>query len=88
MEIFIGGLPAVVVILALVEWFKKINVPTVALPYVSMFIGLLFGIGYQWSLAPLITFTDWFNAVFFGIAYGLIASGLYDVAKSVVKKIE
>ena len=85
MEVFVAGLPLVAVILALVEWFKKINIPSGALPYVSMAVGIAIGIAFQWSQAPLANFADWFNAVIFGLAYGLMASGLYDVGKSISK---
>ena len=85
MEVFVAGLPLVAVVLALVEWFKKINIPSGALPFVSMAVGILVGIAYQWSLAPLASFSEWFNAVIFGLAYGLMASGLYDVGKSISK---
>jgi len=85
MEVFVAGLPLVAVILALVEWFKKVNIPSAALPYVSMAVGIAIGIAFQWSQAPLANFAEWFNAVIFGLAYGLMASGLYDVGKSITE---
>jgi len=85
MEVFVAGLPLIAVILALVEWFKKINIPSAALPYVSMAVGIAIGIAFQWSQAPLANFADWFSAIIFGLAYGLMASGIYDVGKSITK---
>lgn len=85
MDVFVAGLPLIAVVLALVEWFKKINIPSVALPYVSMAVGVLVGIAYQLSQKPLILFSDWFGAVVFGLAYGLMASGIYDAGKSITR---
>ena len=85
MEVFVAGLPLVAVVLALVEWFKKINIPSAALPYVSMAVGIAIGIAFQWSQAPLASFSDWFSAIIFGLAYGLMASGIYDAGKSISK---
>jgi hypothetical protein len=80
MDVFVNGWPLIAVIMALVEWFKKVNVPASALPFVSMGIGVAAGVLYQYSQSPLLSFADWFGAAVSGVVYGLVASGLYDVS--------
>jgi len=40
----------------------------------------------SYSLAPLATFTDWFNAVGLGLVLGLTTVGLYSVGMNTAKK--
>ena len=86
MEIFasitVAGIPLVLIVLGLVEWAKGFNVQGNALRGVSLVIGLLLGVGYQLSVAVPVDFAGWFSAVIFGLGLGLVASGLYDAAKS------
>jgi len=85
-EILVAGVPLLLVVIGLVEWVKKINVPSNALPFVSMGIGLILGSGYQVAEngVPL-DFAGWFAVIVFGLAIGLVASGLFDAAKNIVK---
>lgn len=76
------GIPLVLVIIGLVEMVKKMGLSGNLLIGVSMAIGLGFGIAYQYSLAPLVGFTAWFNASVYGLALGLVASGIYAAVKS------
>lgn len=87
MENFVNGIPLIAVVLALVEWCKKVNVPEKLIPFVSMAIGILVGVAFQWSQAPLVTFADWFGAIIGGLVYGLSASGVYDVGKQLVDRV-
>ena len=48
----IVGIPLVLVVLGLVEWIKQLGVQGNAVRYVSMAIGLIFGIG---STHPALT---------------------------------
>ena len=86
MEIFasitVAGIPLVLIVLGLVEWVKGFNIQGNALRGVSLVIGLLLGVGYQLSVAVPMDFAGWFSAVIFGLGLGLVASGLYDAAKS------
>ena len=54
--------------------------------YVSLAIGLIFGIGYQLSLGVPTDYAGWFGAVIYGLALGLVASGIYDAASDIVHK--
>ena len=85
-DILVAGVPLLLVVIGLVEWVKKINVPSNALPFVSMGIGLILGSGYQVAEngVPL-DFAGWFAVIVFGLAIGLVASGLFDAAKNIVR---
>ena len=85
-EILVAGVPLLLVVIGLVEWVKKINVPSNALPFVSMGIGLVLGGCYQIAENGVpVDFAGWFAVIVFGLAIGLVASGLFDAAKNIVK---
>jgi len=44
------------------------------------------GLAYQVSIAVPIDFAGWFGAAVYGIGLGLVASGIYDVGKSILNK--
>jgi len=48
-----------------------------------LLIGVIAGIAYQISIALPADFAGWFAAVIYGLALGLVASGLYDAGKSI-----
>jgi len=89
----VGAVPLVFVIIGLVEYFKKLGVKGNTLLLISMGIGILFGVPYMVSQQrppagdwfPI--FTYWFAAIVYGIAMGLVASGLYDVVKAIIEKL-
>jgi uncharacterized membrane protein len=85
MDQIVNGIPLVVLVIALVEWTKRFNVEGKALNAVSMAIGVIVGLAYFYAQAPLMTFADWFSAVVYGLALGLVASGVYDAARSAIK---
>ena len=83
----IAGVPLIFVILGTVEWLKKTAIDSKLLPYVSMLVGLVFGVGYQFaSVGFPADFAGWFGAAVFGIACGLVASGIYDVGEGLTRK--
>lgn len=85
-DILVAGVPLLLVVIGLVEWVKKVNVPSNALPFVSMGIGLVLGSGYQIAENGVpADFAGWFAVIIFGLAIGLVASGLFDAAKNIVK---
>lgn len=86
MDQIVNGIPLVALVIALVEWIKKFGVEGKALNAVSMAVGAAIGVAYWYAQAPLITFADWFGAIVYGLALGLVASGIYDAAKSVVAR--
>lgn len=85
-DAIVAGLPLVLVVIGLVEWFKQLGVQGNVLRYVSMAIGLVFGIGYQVSLGMPTDYAGWFGAAVYGLALGLVASGIYDAASDIVHK--
>jgi len=78
------GIPLVAVILGLVTWSEQIGVKGKWKFVLSMGIGILFGGLYQFLQRPPVVAFDWFAGIFYGVALGLVASGLYDTAKRVV----
>ena len=85
MEIFetvkVAGIPLLVIVLGLVQYIKGFGVEGNLVKILSMIVGWGLGIGYQLSIAVPVNFAGWFSACVFGIGLGLVASGLYDVAK-------
>jgi hypothetical protein len=81
-EVSVAGIPLLFVVMGLVEYIKKFGVQGQALQGASMGIGLLFGVGYQVSAAGVpADFAGWFAVGVYGLALGLVASGIYDVLK-------
>ena len=85
-DAIVAGLPLVLVVLGLVEWVKRLGLAGKAVVIVSMAIGLALGLAYQVSIAVPIDFAGWFGAAVYGIGLGLLASGIYDVGKSILNK--
>lgn len=83
---FVAGIPLILVVLGLVEWIKQLGVQGVAIRVVSLVVGLVIGIAYQFSIAQPTGFSEWFAAVVYGLALGLVASGIYDAAVDVLSK--
>jgi hypothetical protein len=75
----IAGVPLILVVLGLVEFIKGLGVTGNNVKLVSLAIGLLLGVGYQLSVAMPVGFGGWFGVIVFGLALGLVASGIYDV---------
>lgn len=84
----VGGVPLLFVVLGLVQWVKGLGLTgEVPVRLVSMVIGLLFGGGYMIATSGVpAEFAGWFAIVIYGIALGLIASGIYDVGEDISLK--
>ena len=86
-DVAVNGVPLVFVVMGLVEFIKRRGVTGNALSYVSMGLGLVLGGGYQISQIGVPTsFSTWFGVGIFGIGYGLVASGIYDVGDAMVDR--
>lgn len=85
MDQIVNGIPLVVLVISLVEWVKRFGIEGKALNAVSMGIGAVIGVAYWYAQSPLVTFADWFGAIMYGLALGLVASGVYDAAKSALR---
>jgi hypothetical protein len=81
----VAGVPLVLVVIGLVEWSKRLGVSGKPLMVLSMLIGVVLGVLYQFSQQPPEGFSAWFGAVVYGLALGLVASGIYDAARSARK---
>jgi hypothetical protein len=81
----INGIPLLAVVIGLVEWVKRFGLEGKTLNLVSLVIGLVIGLAYQYSLMGEPSFSGWFSAAIYGLALGLIASGVYDAARSVTR---
>jgi len=78
-DIAVAGIPLLAFVLGLVQFIKGFNLKGEIVKGLSMGVGLLLGVGYQFSTVPPVNFAGWFGAVVFGLALGLVASGIYDV---------
>lgn len=77
----VAGIPLLAFVLGLVQWIKGFGLSGAQVRVTSMVIGLLLGVGYQFSVQAPVDFAGWFAVTVFGVALGLVASGLYDAAK-------
>lgn len=96
----VTGVPLVFVIVGLVYWFKEFKAQDGSplftgnqILIISMIWGVLIGGGYQVFKTPLPEdpgvyplYTYWFAVLVYGVAMGLVASGLYSTVKSLVEK--
>ncbi len=96
----VAGVPLLFVVLGIVEWFKSFKNKAGdqlfqgnELLIVSMFWGLCLGGCYMLSQAepPVgdwwVLYVFWFSVIVYGLAIGLVASGLYDTIKGIVARI-
>ena len=74
----IGGIPAMAIIVGLVEFAKKFGLEGNACIALSMGLGVVLGVLYQLSIAVPVDLAGWLSVVVFGLGLGLAASGLYD----------
>jgi hypothetical protein len=95
----VAGVPLVFVIIGFVYWFKQFQKADGSplfsgniLLLISMAWGLLLGGGYMVASTrpPIgdvwIVFVFWFGVFVYGIAMGIVASGLYSAVKAVIEK--
>jgi hypothetical protein len=81
----VKGIPLVFVVLGLVQWTEKMGLKGKLQLGASMGIGLLLGVGYQASLAIPGDFASWFAVIVYGLGLGVVASGIYEIAKKLSK---
>lgn len=83
----VAGIPLLSFVIGLTEWVKAVlKLQGAAAFTAAMIVGLALGVAYSYATVPLVTFSDWFTAVTFGILLGLGASGLFNAATSVIKR--
>jgi hypothetical protein len=82
-DLLIGSVPLVLVVFGLVEFIKSLGVAGRALTVSSMSIGLILGFSYQLATKGMPAgIPGWIESAVFGLALGLVASGLYDFANA------
>jgi len=74
----VAGIPLLAFVLGLVQWIKSFGLAGAQVKVASMAVGILLGVGYQFSVGAPVDFQGWFAVAVFGVALGLVASGLYD----------
>ena len=72
----INPLTLALIVLGVVEFIKKFGVTGNKLLIISMFIGIIFGVTYKLYILYLPS-QVYIDVIFFGIAVGLGASGIY-----------
>ena len=76
--LLVGTVPVMIVIVGLVEFIKSLGLAGKPLTIASLGLGLLFGLAYQVSVSGVpVAYGGWFEAIFFGLAIGLVTSGFY-----------
>jgi hypothetical protein len=86
-SVAVAGVPLLFVVIGVVEWFKRLGIKDNPLLLVSMAWGLVIGGGYMLTKGIPDAFAGWFAVVIYGLAMGLVASGLYDTVKTLAEKI-
>jgi hypothetical protein len=83
MQDLVNGVPLMLLVMALVEYIKKLGVAGNALLVASLLIGTALGVSYHFFYKDLDpTATNVFAAVVYGLMVGLTASGVYDATNS------
>lgn len=94
----VKGVPLLFVVFGLVEWGKRLTkkdggqlITGNGLLVLSLTLGLVFGSSFMvmTERPPVandwyVLFGYWFGVVFYGLAIGLVASGLYDFIKGLI----
>lgn len=85
-EAVVSGVPLLFVVIGLVQFAKKLGAAGNQLIVISMAIGLLLGMGYQFATVGFpVDFSGWFAVIVYGLGLGIVASGVYDAATSAVR---
>lgn len=88
-SLLVASIPLLAVIFGLVEFSKSLGLSGKALTVFSLILGLLFGLAFRIAMLGLpVAFSGWFEAVVFGLAIGLVASGFYDFANSRFPRVD
>lgn len=97
----VKGVPLLFVVFGLVEWGKRLTkkdgsqlITGNGLLVLSLVLGLIFGSGFMimTERPPLssdwyVQFVYWFGVCVYGLAIGLVASGLYDFVKGLITQL-
>ena len=82
----IDGISIILLIVGLVELVKKFGVEGNKLTAISVVVGIVVGVGFKlYSMIPAAA--PWIEVAVVGLAFGLAATGLYDLAKNAGTRI-
>jgi len=86
-DVLVAGLPAGVVVVALVEAVKRLaKIDGDAAIAVALAVGVLVAIGaHLASVSP--TFSEWWQTIVAGVLLGLSACGLFDAGQAIKSKL-
>ena len=71
----------IALVIGLTQWVKtRLNVEGQAAEIVSLLTGIVLGIGAKLALGLPTDYAGWFGVVIYGLAMGLVPSGLYKFA--------
>jgi hypothetical protein len=86
--LLVNGIPLSLVIFGLVEMIKSFGVQGKVLTLLSLLLGLVFGLAYQFAQTSFPTdFAGWFSVIIFGLTLGLVTSGFYKFADKTISRI-
>jgi hypothetical protein len=78
-QFVVAGVPLIVLVFALVEEIKAYGLTGKILRFVSLLLGLIVALAYQFAIQGFpVTAAGWFTVIIVGLLYGLTASGGYD----------
>lgn len=87
----VKGIPLLLIVAGVVEYIKKAGLTGNKLLFASMGVGLVFGggwvitqerppLGDAWTI-----YVYWFGVMVYGVGLGLVASGLFDMIRGILK---
>lgn len=85
--LLIGGVPLMLVVFGMVAFCKSMGASGKLLTGLSLGIGLVLGLLYYTSQKMPASYAEWVGAGMFGLAIGVVASGVYDQMTRWVKTI-
>ena len=77
-DMVISGIPAIAIIVGVVEYFKSLGLPTRYAPLLAMSLGIVTGLVVE-AVNTYPTISPWVTAVVSGLAVGMSATGLYKI---------
>lgn len=79
----IGGVPIILVVMALTKYSEKFGAKGRVQLGIAILLGLVFGFGYMSAANGFpVDFAGYFTYIVFGLAMGIVPSGIHDELKS------
>ena len=85
--VYVNGIPLIFVVLGLVTFLGKMGLKGRWKLLGSLLVGSTLGCAYQYATAGMpLDFAAYFSMVIYGLALGLVASGIYDTGKEIAAR--